>query len=385
MRAETSAGSTGQTDAITRYFSRDVYCLFGLPVDNLTLAGAKDLLRDNARRQNHQVLSTINVNWVAQSWRDPGFRTAILNSESVTLDGKPLLWLARLLGYPMTELVPGSTLIEEINRDKTINPPLTIFFFGGDDEAGRRAMERVNANGGGLRAVGFLSPGFGSVEEMSSEEIIAAINQTEPDILLVALGARKGTLWIEHNRHRLKAKTISHLGATINFLAGTVKRAPQSLSNIGLEWVWRILQEPKLFSRYAGDGLLLLRILAGRWPAWQRYRSWEKSFRRQELDQDARVQESDQAIILSFGRNLGVTPDSPLRALFSRCSQSGKDLVLNFNETEFADGAFMALLLILAKQQDKQGRGMRMTNINDRLAAIFNFFGIHPRWAEEEQ
>ena len=77
-------------------FHREAYCLFGLPVDNLTLAATQELLRANAREEGNNVLSTINVNWVAQSWRDPQFHAAVLNSETVTLDGEPLLWLARL-------------------------------------------------------------------------------------------------------------------------------------------------------------------------------------------------------------------------------------------------------------------------------------------------
>ena len=120
-------------------------------------------------------------------------------------------------------------------------------------------MEKVNAVPGGLKAVGAINPGFGSVEEMSSNAILHEINQAKPDILLVALGAKKGTAWIEYNRNKLNAGVISHLGATVNFLAGTVKRAPILFRRFGLEWLWRILQEPKLFSRYAYDGWVMFR------------------------------------------------------------------------------------------------------------------------------
>jgi N-acetylglucosaminyldiphosphoundecaprenol N-acetyl-beta-D-mannosaminyltransferase len=121
-------------------------------------------------------------------------------------------------------------------------------------------MQRINGDRGGLKAVGALNPGFGTVEQMSTADIIATINQTQPDILLVALGAKKGTQWIEHNRNRLNAKIISHLGTTINFMAGTVQRAPRLMRQFGMEWLWRICQEPKLFSRYVRDGLVLLRL-----------------------------------------------------------------------------------------------------------------------------
>ena len=245
------------SDRLTRDLQRDVHCLFGLPVDNLTMAQTKALLRGRCTQEGKTVLATINVNWVAESFRDPTFRDAIINSDLVVLDGKPLLWLSRLLGCPMRETVPGSTLIQELLEEPS-DQPLTIFLFGGEGEAAERAMERINERqNGGLRAVGALNPGFGTVDEMSSETIIEAINKTSPNILLVALGAKKGTQWIERNRERLNAKIISHLGATVNFLAGTVKRAPAFMQRSGLEWVWRIAQEPKLFNRYLIDGLLL--------------------------------------------------------------------------------------------------------------------------------
>jgi N-acetylglucosaminyldiphosphoundecaprenol N-acetyl-beta-D-mannosaminyltransferase len=111
--------------------SRARYPLFGLPVDNLDMAETKALLRQIAKGEKQVVLSTINVNWVIAATRDPDFKAAILKSDIVVLDGKPLLWLSTLRGYPMREVVPGSTLIQGLHQDKTTAPPLTIFLFGG--------------------------------------------------------------------------------------------------------------------------------------------------------------------------------------------------------------------------------------------------------------
>lgn len=364
------------TENIAEDFARDLWCLFGLPVDNLTMASTKVLLRNRRREANGLVLATINVNWVVQSLADPAFRGAILNSDLVSLDGRPLLWLAKLLGYPMTELVPGSTLIQELQQDKNTDPPLSLFLFGGDAGAAQQAFEQVNNNPCGLHAVGALNPGFGSVEEMSSDAVVAAINQTEPDILLVALGAQKGTRWIEHNRHRLNAGVISHLGATINFLAGTVKRAPLWVRNVGLEWGWRILQEPKLFSRYALDGLIILRLLAGRFFLWRQYLAWQKRFRHVEINDCVDALETGGQITLSFGRNLQGAKDSAVRRVFSDCVCAGKDLVLDFEQTEFADGSFMGLLLLLVKHQQRKGRKLEFVNVHGQLASLFKLFCV---------
>jgi len=359
-------------EAIEQDFARDVWCLFGLPVDNLTMDSCKGLLRGKARPPMRGVLSTINVNWVAQSFADPSFRAAILNSELVSLDGRPLLWLAKLLGYPMSEVVAGSSLIQELHQETSTSQPLSIFFFGGDEGAAELAMAQVNIRQGGLRAVGALNPGFETVAAMSSDAIITAINKAAPDILLVALGAKKGTQWIECNRHRLRARVISHLGATINFVAGTVQRAPRLVQNIGLEWAWRILQEPKLFRRYGADGLILLRFLAKRFLLWRQYLAWQKRFRQVQIDDSVDVLEENQAIRLLFGRNLQISRNSLVRKVFIAGVCSGKDMTLDFQQTEFVDGAFVGLLLLLVKHQHRNGKKLAFVNVHGRLAAIFD-------------
>jgi N-acetylglucosaminyldiphosphoundecaprenol N-acetyl-beta-D-mannosaminyltransferase len=360
-------------NTIEQDFQRDVYCLFGLPVDNLTMASARELLYEKAKEKNNFVLSTLNVNWMVLSFANPEFRNAILNSDLVTLDGRPLLWLSKLFGYPMKELVSGSTLMQELHRDKTAEKPLSIFLFGGEEGVARQAMENINRDPGGLRAVGALNPSFGTVEEMSSDDNISAINKTQPDMLLVALGAEKGARWIEFNRHRLNAGIISHLGATINFLAGTVQRAPNLFRKCGLEWFWRVLQEPKLFTRYAHDGLVMLRMLAVRLPLLRQFLSRQRYFSREHTDANVHHQENSGEIILSFGRNVRITKDSPIRALFNQCARAAKNIILDFRNMEFADGAFMGLLLILMKHQERNGNKFAIINVHGKLAKMLRF------------
>jgi len=365
------------SDRITRDLQRDVHCLFGLPVDNLTMAQTKALLRERCNQEGNTVLATINVNWVAQSLREPAFREAIINSDLVVLDGKPLLWLARLFGCPMRETVPGSTLIQELLEEPS-DQPLTIFLFGGEGDAAERAMERINERkNGGLRAIGSVNPGFGTVEAMSSDSIIATINNTQPDILLVALGAKKGTQWIEHNRHRLNAKIISHLGATINFLAGTVKRAPKIFRTLGLEWVWRIMQEPKLFSRYAADGWTLLRFLFPRLLSWWQCRNQRKQIRCEQMEAEAvSIREHPDSILVSLGGNLQITNDAQFRHLLTRCAHSNKKIILNFQKTKYVDSSFLGLVLLLQSRQKGKNREVVLTNCNNRIITLFQLFNI---------
>jgi N-acetylglucosaminyldiphosphoundecaprenol N-acetyl-beta-D-mannosaminyltransferase len=364
------------SDRIIRDLQRDVHCLFGLPVDNLTMAQTKALLRERCKQEGNTVLATINVNWVAQSLREPAFREAIINSDLVVLDGKPLLWLARLFGCPMRQTVPGSTLIQEL-LEVPSDHPLTIFLFGGEGDAAEQAMQRINERkDGGLRAVGAVNPGFGTVEAMSSDTIIATINNTKPDILLVALGAKKGTQWIEQNRHRLNAKIISHLGATINFLAGTVKRAPKIFRTLGLEWVWRIVQEPKLFSRYAKDGFVLLKVLLSRILLWLRYRVWQLRFSRELADNAGKLHESEHAATLIFEHHPWAAQDTSLRDLFHQAVLTDKDLILDFQATKYVSSAFLGLLLILEKHLLRNGKKLFFRDLHGKPAKVARLFCV---------
>src|SRR5262249_21744400 len=133
--------------------------------------------------------------------------------------------------------------------------------FGGQEGAAASAGERLNAEGKGLTCVGSYYPGFGTVDEMSSDTAMKAINGSGAEVLLAALGAAKGQAWLLRNHARLDVPVRAHLGAAINVQAGTVNRAPKWLQTIGFEWLWRIKEEPHLWRRYAFDGFALLRLL----------------------------------------------------------------------------------------------------------------------------
>lgn len=351
------------------------FCLFGLPVDNLTMSTTKNMIRKQAPQKRQLVLSTININWVARALSDPTFRDTVRQSDILTIDGKPLVWIARLFGYLIPETVPGSTLIQELLHEKS-DRPLTLFLFGGNSDAAQTAMEKINRNPGGLRAVGAMNPGYGTVAEMSSNAIIDTINARSPDILLVALGAAKGTAWIQHNRHRLDAGVISHLGATVNFLAGTVQRAPRFMQSYGLEWLWRIYQEPKLFTRYLEDGLDLGRHLLSRLPLIQRYRQQQRRYAGEAGGAAGDWLENDRRITISLGRLPRPLPGTPLCAQIEQAARAGKDIRLDFQATDHLDGAFLARLLTLRNYAQRAGHRLQLVRVHQRIAEIFDLFDV---------
>jgi N-acetylglucosaminyldiphosphoundecaprenol N-acetyl-beta-D-mannosaminyltransferase len=240
-------------------FQRPVHALLGLPVDAIDLDRAVTAVRAAAFSTTPTMVSTPNLNFVVAALSDAVFRKSVAESDLSLADGISLVWAARLLGVPVRQRVAGANLFEALAAHP--GPPLSTFFFGGPDGAAHAACQRVNATARGLRCVGFAAPGFGTVEQMSGEAYISRINACDPQFLVAALGAKKGQDWLQRNRGRLRAPVRCHLGAVVNFAAGTVRRAPRLVQRLGLEWLWRIGQEPALWRRYAGDGLWFVMLL----------------------------------------------------------------------------------------------------------------------------
>jgi len=239
---------------------RNVWCLLGLPFDAVTMDETIAKIHHAVKTRKKYFISTPNLNFLIASQEDSVFRNSVINSDLSVADGKPLIWIAHLLNIPLPERVAGSDIIERLVENKEGNTPIKVFFFGGEEGIAKKACEKLNAQEKGLQCVGFYNPGFGSIEEMSTEVIIDNINQSGADFVIVSLGAKKGQMWIQANKDKLETPVISHLGAVVNFIAGTVQRAPKLMQKLGLEWIWRVKEEPTLWKRYSGDGMKFLKI-----------------------------------------------------------------------------------------------------------------------------
>jgi N-acetylglucosaminyldiphosphoundecaprenol N-acetyl-beta-D-mannosaminyltransferase len=250
----------------------------GLPFHCVTTTAAVQRLCVALHDRQRLFLSTPNLNFLVASQADEAFRLSVLQSDLSVADGMPILWLSRLQGTPLPERVAGSTVFEQLRAgagQSIIGRPIKVYFFGGPPGVAEKACAVLNAEharaGGHMVGVGALCPGFGSVADMSTPDVIAAINASAADFLVVSLGAKKGQAWIIHNLSQLTVPVVSHLGAVVNFVAGTVERAPVSWQRWGLEWLWRIRQEPALFKRYWADGWalfgLVLWALRFRWSS----------------------------------------------------------------------------------------------------------------------
>ncbi|MCG9047581.1 WecB/TagA/CpsF family glycosyltransferase [Laribacter hongkongensis] len=243
------------TDAESR-----VIGLAGVPLDMVTMAGAVARVRDAVRLRQRLLVSTPNLNFLIACQRDAVFRQSVIDSDLSLADGMPLVWMSRWLASPLPERVTGSGLFEALRQPVPGVPPVRVYFFGGPPGIAAAAVRQVNAVSGGVHCVGHADPGFGSLDDMSSAGLLADINASGADFLIVALGAAKGQAWIQRNAAALQVPVISHLGAVVNFAAGTVRRAPAWVQRSGLEWLWRIKEEPALWRRYWRDSVALVRL-----------------------------------------------------------------------------------------------------------------------------
>lgn len=357
-------------------FDRQVVCIAGLPFDAVDMAGAVARVREAAARRAPCFLSTPNLNFLIGCLGDAAFRASVIHSDLNIADGMPLVWMARLLNTPVRERVAGSGLFEALRGEKSVAGPLKLYFFGGPDGVAEQACRVLNAELSGLRCVGFDCPGFGSVEDMSGDATIARINASGADFLVVALGARKGQAWIEHNRRRITVPVISHLGAVVNFVAGTVSRAPGWLQRIGLEWLWRIKEEPPLWKRYWLDGMALAGLLATRIVP---YAIWRR-LRRPRNDAGGfsmrLTPHRDGVLRLVVAGNAPDTIPENIRKTLRAAAAAKAPLVIDFAHAISLSPAFSGLLLLLKKQQDVCGLPLRCEAVMPALRRHFFWNGI---------
>ncbi len=355
-------------------FHRDVHCILGLPFDAVTMDQAQANISEAIRTGRRCFFSTPNLNFLIGCLDDEQFRNSVIRSDLSLADGMPLIWIARLLGIPVTTRVAGSTLFERLRQQAAL--PIRVFFFGGPDGVAKNAGLVLNKENKGMTCVGARSPGFGTIDEMSSPALINEINESNPDFLVVALGAKRGQAWIENNLQRLNVPVVSHLGAVVNFVAGTIVRAPEWIGRLGLEWAWRIKEEPMLWRRYWADGTALFRLSMMHVIPGVRLarRSGTLQLTQQSGKIDATKKEGSCLIILEghwHEKNI-----ESLRRLFTEMTSESCNITIDLEKVIYFDSASIGLLMLLFGHQMKAGKIFKLINLSSNVVNIFNIYCV---------
>lgn len=354
---------------------RESWCVAGLPVDNVSTREVLELLEHAGDLPQKTVINTPNLNFLRRLRSEPDFHQALLASDLLIPDGMPVLWLARLLGAPMRERVAGSTVVSSLIHRENASP-ISLFFFGGDPGVAKKAHRICNSVLSPVISAGYFNPGWGSVEELSEEDHLRKISESSPDILLVSLPAAKSVPWINACKHKVRAKVFIASGITVSFIAGAVKRAPKLVQKIGLEWAWRIKEEPRLARRYAVDALWLLRELFLTFLPLLAMSRW---YGRQSIVRSGSfiVEHQEQAVV-----SIALPPVCDLLNVDSflhTCEELLEeqiDIVLDAQNTQFLDSRFLGSLLVLRKIQAERNRKLTMINSSRPVSLLLKFHSV---------
>lgn len=234
----------------------------GCTVHNIDRAEAVRLMLDAAQDPEPSFAVTPNVDHVVMLRRLPEFRAAYDRASIVTADGMPLLWAARLKKTPLKQRVCGSDLVGPLCEGAAAKG-LSVYLLGGRPGAAEEAARRLQERYPGLKIAGTACPpmGFHS-DPVENSKVIDAVLEAKPDILFVGLGAPKQELWMSENLEKLQVPFSIGVGASIEFTAGYVQRAPGWMQNSGLEWAYRIYRDRRLVKRYLWNDLPFITYLA---------------------------------------------------------------------------------------------------------------------------
>lgn len=207
-----------------------------------------------AKAHESRMVCVANVHMLMEARWDEGFRALLDGADMVTPDGTPLVWMMRKLGAPEQDRVAGMDMLPALCR-LAADQDLSVFFLGSTTETLARMRARLDAECPGLRIAGMESPPFRPLTPEEDQALVERIRASGAQVVLVSLGCPKQERWMKAHRDQLQAVLIG-LGAAFPVYAGEHRMAPQWMRQAGLEWLYRLGQEPRrLFRRYMRTNL----------------------------------------------------------------------------------------------------------------------------------
>lgn len=347
---------------------RPPIAILGVPFDNVTVSEALVLIEKMVASRRPHYLVTANVDFLVQARSDVELRRILFDANLVLCDGTPLVWASRALGNALPERVAGADVVPLLVR-VAAEKGHRVFFLGAAPESISRAVARLQQKHPALQIAGYYSPPFNKLLEMDHDEIVRRIKEARPDMLFVSFGCPKQEKWIAMHYRSLGVPVTVGVGATIDFLAGQVKRAPAWMQRTGTEWVFRMVQEPRrLVRRYLKDlWVFSWNILPQLWHL----RLWRRAGgAAQELPvkavpggNGASAVDSKPAAILDHAWLLVRPPARLDHAAICQDSQfvdaivaDGRDCLLQTDRVDFVDSTGVGMLIRLQKKLRASGR-----------------------------
>jgi N-acetylglucosaminyldiphosphoundecaprenol N-acetyl-beta-D-mannosaminyltransferase len=325
--------------------------ILGVNLDPVTLDETVQRIDQMVQsRQPHYVV-TVNADFLVQARRDAELHRILLDAHLVLCDGTPLVWASQWLGNSVPERVAGSDLVPVLIR-AAAEKGYRIFFLGGQPDVTAQAIRNLMAQYPALNIVGHCSPPFKPLLEWGHAEISRKIRAAQPDLLFISLGAPKAEKWMAMHYRALGVPVMMGVGATIDFLAGRVKRAPMWMRRSGTEWIFRWVQEPRrLFRRYLSDLWHFPRAILAQW--WKMRFCWRRP---------ALPLRASSVLVEPTWRRIQLPEHWDAASvrmdaeLWEQAASESRHCLVELARVKFIDGTGIALLIRLKKQLRKAGR-----------------------------
>ena len=224
--------------------------VFSIPVN---IGSYKEFMRtilDHAREKQGGYTCLANVHMLVEAYRNIEYATTIKNANVITPDGVPLTWAIRAFYGIKQERVAGMDLLPDLLAQGEQNQ-LSVYFYGGDPGTLEKTRCYIENNYPTLRISGLYSPPFRKLSSEENEEAVTRINHSGAQLVFVSLGCPKQEKWMGEMVDRVNAVMIG-IGGALSVMIGSQKRAPKWIQFVGMEWFFRLSQEPgRLFKRYA--------------------------------------------------------------------------------------------------------------------------------------
>jgi N-acetylglucosaminyldiphosphoundecaprenol N-acetyl-beta-D-mannosaminyltransferase len=247
-----------------------------VPIDRVDMDEAIGRLGRAMAGGDQVQVATVNLDFLVRAQRQPELREVLCRTDLNVADGMPVVWLSKLVGQPVPTRVAGADmaplLVAEAERQGA-----GVFLLGGEDGVAEVAAHRLRSDHPGLRSIDWFEPPRARLEHMDNETMVEMIAASGAELLLVALGNPKQELWIDRFRDRLPSVRVAvGVGCVFDLWAERVYRAPAWMQRTGLEWLHRLIAEPRRLAGRHASGVAWLMVLAGRSLA-QRARSPQSS------------------------------------------------------------------------------------------------------------
>ncbi|MCA6595934.1 MAG: WecB/TagA/CpsF family glycosyltransferase [Pseudanabaena sp. M046S1SP1A06QC] len=220
------------------------------PVSILSFDEQINLMIKWANTNLSKMVCVANVHMLVEAWQNPNFADVLKDADLVTPDGMPLVWMMKILGHQQAQRVAGTDIFQSVCKHAESNQ-ISIFLLGSKTDVLEKISQRLQTEFPNLQIAGSVSPPFRPLSKTVDMDIVQRVNTSGAKILFVALGCPKQELWMAQHRDKIQAVMIG-VGGVFPVYAGVLKETPKFMQVSGLEWLFRLSQEPRrLWKRYA--------------------------------------------------------------------------------------------------------------------------------------